>query len=205
MTSISDSSHLLPTPTSTSTSSIVNIPSTHPLAVCYDMCIHRPSDPRRDVFYAPRNSSTSRSWAQVAFSHMEVCAMLEPEIPVEFATTNTYRLPKPPSKYESWGVVEWDKWRADALEKSSKCKVCGVKLWEYLEEWYTWKGDYEWEIMYDPCECEAKCAYVYPEAFSTVRSAKHPTGRSIKRSAKCRTKRDAEQSAKQSARRAIKC
>ena len=202
MTSISDSSHLLPTSTSTSTSSIVNIPSTHPLTVCYNMCIHRPcpSDRRGDVFYAPHDSSTPRSWAQVAFSGMGVCEMLEPEIPVEFATTNTYRLPKPPRKYELWGDAEWDKWiEQKAIEENDldKCRACGVKLLTYCIEWYSWDGERECESGVFPCECEAKCAYVYPETFSNVRTAKHPTGRSIKRPAKCKTK--------QSTRRTIKC
>ena len=187
------------------TSSIVNIPSTNPIAVHYGMCIHRSSDSHGDLYYAPRDSTASLSWAKVAFKGMGVCEMIETDIPVKFTTTHTYKLPPPPSKYSLWGAAEWEEFVAADVEKASKCKSCGVRLWEYIDEWYTCKGEHEWETVTVPCECEAKCAYVYPESFSSARSVRHPTGRTVKRPAMRATKRVADQSAKRRTMHATKC
>ena len=199
MTSITDSSHLLPISTSTSTPLIVNICST-------DFIEYPPSVPWDDVFYAPLNPSTPLSWAAIAFNGMPVYVMREVEktgVSVQFVN-NVCKSPTHPSTVEQMSTFEW---AASIAEKkvSKKCSVCGLKFWQHKERLYIRNDEYEREKVYDDCECEAKCAYVYPDVFSTVRSAKHPTGRSIKRSAKCRTKRNAEQSTKRLTRRAIKC
>jgi hypothetical protein len=179
MISISDSSHLLPTPTptSTSTSSIVNIPSTNP----YGLCIYRSSQDK--LFYAPRDATSPLSWAGVAFNGMDVCKMLEPEtseLPVEFTTTSTFKLPKPCKPPTMWEIYELHK---ELDKKRPVCYTCGRRIHDSIEDVYDEVGDYIGKEMIYSCDCDIMWDYMEPFMHPTRRSAKHPTGRSVKRPA----------------------